>query len=104
VKSKREVPSLASAGVGYSNADETSHTGGIEMRTRGEGPAGFMKFEMQFGTDSAAFEEDRSAEIVRILGTVADRIHRQGIEPGDARPILDINGNNIGTFSLGVRG
>ncbi len=53
-------------------------------------------FKLTFKTDNAAFEEDKSIEVARILRDVATKIET-GKTSGK---IFDINGNSIGRFEL----
>ena len=46
--------------------------------------------------DNAAFEDDRSAEIRRLLTWVADLLDHHA----DAGVMHDINGNDVGGFSV----
>ena len=61
-----------------------------------------MSFKLSIKTDNAAFtnedtgEDAPHAEVARLLREVADRV-----EGGDDHGvIMDVNGNNVGTFSL----
>ena len=48
-----------------------------------------------FATDNAAFEDDREAEIARVLRVLAARFATYTPDAGN-RPIYDSNGNRIG--------
>lgn len=52
-------------------------------------------FTVTIGTDNAAFE-DMSAEIARILRTIAKRVSNGD----DNGTIFDANGNSVGRFEL----
>jgi hypothetical protein len=53
-------------------------------------------FTLKIETDNAAFE-DGTAEIVRILRHVADRMEKQGHMGGKC---MDINGNRVGEWGV----
>jgi len=53
-------------------------------------------FTLKFKTDNAAFGDDKSFEVLRILKDVSHKIE-MGQTEGSIR---DINGNTIGTFKL----
>ena len=58
-----------------------------------------MGFKLSITTDNAAFSEEEggpNAEVARLLREVADDIEN-GRECGT---IMDINGNNVGKYSL----
>lgn len=60
-------------------------------------------FKLQFKTDNAAFEDSRNLEISRILFKLANAYEE--LSKGsdlDGQPIMDINGNRIGTVSDAV--
>ena len=52
--------------------------------------------KINFSTDNASFDEYGDAEVRRILEDIADRVER-GYGYG---PVIDINGNHIGEWSL----
>lgn len=56
------------------------------------------RVNIQFNADNAAFDNDPSIEICRILRDMADRFESSGISDLDGCRYLirDINGNNIG--------
>jgi len=51
---------------------------------------------IKFDTASAAFDEDASLEITRILSNISDQIHTGNT----ARQIVDVNGNKIGQWEF----
>lgn len=55
-----------------------------------------MGMKIEFDTDNAAFDENRQAQIVLILGVVAGRVYRGDVEG----LVRDANGNAIGSWSL----
>lgn len=55
-----------------------------------------MKIVIQFSTDNDAFTEDQQSEVDRILDAVVRKI-KQGYDSG---PIMDANGNRVGSFSV----
>ena len=57
------------------------------------------RFQLQFTADDDAFQPDPSAEIVRILREVANRIER-GDSYNTFRNIHDANGNIVGVLAL----
>jgi hypothetical protein len=59
-----------------------------------------MAFKMQFETDNAAFDDDKGAEIARILRDAADTIERSiGTRGGDVF-VRDSNGNKVGKYTI----
>jgi hypothetical protein len=50
---------------------------------------------IKFKTDNAAFEEDFSGEVVRILQVIIQDVER-GYDNG---AIMDVNGNKVGTWT-----
>lgn len=56
-------------------------------------------FNLKFDTDNAALDDDRDGEIVRILHSVASQIEADGLS-GFYETVRDINGNDIGRFSI----
>lgn len=59
-----------------------------------------MRFRLSCTTDNAAFEDDRGAEIARILRKVADACERGGYSPSDDPYNLhDVNGNKVGAVT-----
>lgn len=62
-----------------------------------------MTFTLRFDTDSAAFgehDDERRAEIARVLRETADRVERLGEHIDSFRTVTDRNGNDIGRFAL----
>lgn len=57
-----------------------------------------MTLTITINTDGAAFDEDPTAEVQRILQEVSRRV----AEEGDDFSVLDINGNTACTVSLEV--
>ncbi len=53
-------------------------------------------FTLSFETDNAAFDENPTDEVIRILQDVKEKIDI-GLKEG---PVYDINGNNVGKFSF----
>lgn len=47
-------------------------------------------------TDNAAFEEDRDAELARILRIAADKIEHGN----ETAKLYDVNGNAVGEFKI----
>lgn len=58
-------------------------------------------FTLSINTDNAAFEDDRGAEVARILRMIADEVEggvdRDSGHDGNGR---DINGNTVGKWEL----
>ena len=59
-------------------------------------------FTVEFRTNNAAMsDDDYGPEVARILRHVADSVeHRSEPEESDGGPIMDANGNNVGTWSI----
>lgn len=55
-----------------------------------------MKFELEFSTDNATFEDGEAEEVARILETAARRV-RNGDVYGK---VSDVNGNTVGSFGF----
>lgn len=55
-------------------------------------------FTLSFKTDNAAFDDDPTPEIARILREIAQKVDA-GIDEG---AVYDINGNRIGDFKRKV--
>lgn len=51
-------------------------------------------FVLTIKTDNAAFEDDPTAEVARILRGLADRL--EGASPDEDYPLRDLNGNCVG--------
>jgi hypothetical protein len=58
-----------------------------------------MSFEIKFKTNSDAFREDMSSEVIRILYRIMSEIDCGTTE----NRILDLNGNSIGRWRLGLK-
>lgn len=56
-------------------------------------------FIVKFDTDNEAFQSDCDAEIARILRIIAVKVEQHGCG-GSFETIHDINGNNVGRYSL----
>lgn len=56
-----------------------------------------MRFQVEFDTDNAAFDEVPASEIARILRRVADVVVQNGDFDG---VVVDANGNVVGSYSL----
>ncbi|UGY13757.1 hypothetical protein HAP48_0035075 [Bradyrhizobium septentrionale] len=56
-----------------------------------------MRFQLEFDTDNAAFDELPATEIARILRKVADVVVHNGDFDG---LVVDMNGNVVGRYSL----
>jgi hypothetical protein len=54
------------------------------------------EFHVHMSTGNAAFEEDRPAEIARLLRELADRVVDRGPGPTGILRLMDINGNRVG--------
>lgn len=61
----------------------------------GEGLGIMAGFELHMDTDNAAFENDREAEVARILRWTADRLEHGVVSVGRC---IDANGNTVGSF------
>lgn len=53
-----------------------------------------MRFSLEIACDNAAFADDTTGEVARILRAVADRLDGQFIGPSIS--MLDGNGNHVG--------
>jgi hypothetical protein len=53
-----------------------------------------MKFKIEIDCGNAAFEDDATGEVARILRSLADRLER-GMAA--SFPLHDFNGNKVGT-------
>jgi len=56
-----------------------------------------MDITITINTDNAAFEDDRGAEVARILTKLARYIRDNGPEYAHCRRLMDANGNAVGT-------
>lgn len=59
---------------------------------------GATEFTLRFRMNNAAFEDDRSDEVRRILLDLADAIHGTMDPEGGGGDIRDYNGNTIGSY------
>lgn len=63
-----------------------------------------MKFTLKFNMDNAAFGDfddvKESQEVSSILRKLANTIGGHSLEVGDSYPIMDSNGNKIGTAEV----
>lgn len=57
-----------------------------------------MIFKLYIRTGNAAFDENKSEEVARILREVADKIEANGVQR-HFQSIRDINGNDVGRFA-----
>jgi len=55
---------------------------------------GITSIEIRLDLENAIFEQDATGEVVRILEDVISRFKHSGIE---SRPLMDINGNKVGS-------
>lgn len=53
-------------------------------------------FKVEFNTDNAAFTDGKESEIARILRVIA---HKVG-DGSDGGPVMDCNGNKVGSFEI----
>ena len=72
-----------------------------------DGVWGVLMFKLQFSTDNAAFADSPEAlayEVARILRELADKIEAepQYWAEGGSGIVRDVNGNNVGAWSLSV--
>lgn len=64
-----------------------------------------MRFELNVGTDNAAFDgEDREEEVARILRDAADQVARSILVPNEPIRLFDVNGNRVGFAVLTEKG
>lgn len=60
-----------------------------------------MRFTLTIQCDNAAFADDPSHEVARILIDAARRIDgHQHFSPGHSQPVRDVNGNEVGYFDI----
>jgi hypothetical protein len=60
-----------------------------------------MRFTLEIKMDNAAFEDDPSYEVARILKETAKRIEgHPHFSPGHEQPLHDVNGNTVGCFDV----
>lgn len=57
-----------------------------------------MRFCLDIDLQNAAFEDDRAAEVARILREIAGKIMPSDMVPGSNGRIRDCNGNACGSF------
>lgn len=57
------------------------------------------RFTVMISTDGAAFEDDPTPELARILRRIADDME-QGREYDMFQTIHDVNGNDVGRYAL----
>lgn len=55
-----------------------------------------MKFKLNIDCDNAAFQDDASHEVARILRELADRVEISGGQPLSDFNLYDTNGNRVG--------
>ena len=56
-----------------------------------------MDAVIKINCDNAAFEDDPTSEVARILRDIADRVHGDtGFSPGRDYTLRDANGNEVG--------
>ena len=56
-----------------------------------------MEAKIEVSMDNAAFADDRTAELARILRELAAKIEKRGVG-WDYATIMDVNGNQCGVF------
>lgn len=57
-----------------------------------------MKLMLEMDLENGAFEHHRNHEVARILRGLERRLTVEpAVNPGDRFPLLDINGNRVGT-------
>ncbi len=59
-----------------------------------------MKATIKIEMDNAAFEEENGREIARILRKLAARVENQNVMDGYQFPLIDVNGNKVGTVEI----
>jgi len=58
--------------------------------------------KLDISTDNAAFEDEYlRREVARILRALADKVASGAMNLGEPVNVRDINGNTVGTFTLG---
>jgi hypothetical protein len=57
-----------------------------------------MMCRIDINCDNAAFEDDPTMEVARILRALADRLTHAS--PDEAYPLRDINGNAVGSLEF----
>ena len=61
---------------------------------------GIHSYSIEFTVENDAFHNDESAEVIRILKDLCNKIEERGL---DHFEIFDINGNHIGCATLHSR-
>lgn len=60
-----------------------------------------MNIKIDINTDNAAFEDNESQEVSRILRGLVDRIDgHPHFSPGHCQPLQDSDGNTVGYFDI----
>ena len=61
-----------------------------------------MKFTLTMNMDNAAFTESGYPEVetARILRKLSGQVAGINLEPGDGFPLMDANGNKVGTAEV----
>ena len=59
-----------------------------------------MQFTLQIKCDNVAFEDSAGWELARILRFLADRFSTGELVSDSAGIVVDINGNNVGDYSM----
>lgn len=60
----------------------------------------YMTFKIEINCDNAAFEACLSYELTRILFKVTRLIEQEMIAELDNYPLMDVNGNKVGTIKI----
>lgn len=59
------------------------------------------KFVLEFDMDNDAFNDfDRSFEVRRILTRVRTQVEIHQADPGQEHPVVDVNGNTVGSWRI----
>jgi len=58
-----------------------------------------MKFTVEIQCDGAAFDDDPTCEVARLLRQVASRVEKDGEPRGG---LVDGNGNSVGSYGFAV--
>jgi hypothetical protein len=56
-----------------------------------------MKYTIEIEMDNAAFDKSPGDEVARILIRLANRVSGEVCKVGDVTPLMDHNGNRVGT-------
>lgn len=61
-----------------------------------------MNITIKINTDNAAFSESANEELARILEQCAKNLRQvwNEVYTGDLHTLFDVNGNNVGTFTV----